>query len=146
MSVPSKAKSGQVVHLSGNGFSPGTKIKIVFGTASAPGGDGGQVVGSTVAAPNGQFHASVVVPKSRPGRHVLKIEGTSSAGKPTSWASGVIVLADVAQPLHPGTSLARPVLLSLSVALPIATWVVLGIPSRRRRPRAAPGSRGTTRS
>lgn len=135
VSLPSKAKAGQVVHLSGAGFSPGTKVKILFDASPGrPGGSDGVVVGTAVARPNGQFHMSVVVPKARPGRHTLQVEGTSASGKPARWASGVMVLTDVTKPLpDAGDGLAQGVLLALSIGLPIGTWVALQVPVWHRR-------------
>jgi hypothetical protein len=127
VSAPAKAKAGQLVHLSGQGFSPGSRVRIVFDATHKV------TVGSAVADGQGSFRAAVVVPRAQPGRHVLQIEGTSTDGRRASWTTGVFVLADVTQPLTKGGGLATPVLLALSVGLPLTTWVVLGFPSWRRR-------------
>ena len=129
VTAPSKAVAGQVVRLSGKGFSPGTTVKIVFDSDSPK----HEVVGSAVTQADGQFHASVVVPHTRPGRHVLQVEGTSNSGRHTSWAGRVVVLSDLTRALPRGSSLATPVLLAMSIGLPIVTWLVLQVPWARRR-------------
>jgi hypothetical protein len=136
VSVQSHAKVGQVVHLVGKGFSPGSKVKIVF-----VGSPGHVVVGSTVAQVNGNFAMTVVVPRAKPGEHKLQVVGTSSSGQPGSWAAPVMVLADATGPAGTAPSLATPVLIGISIAIPLLTWLVLDVIAWRQR-RFDQGARG----
>ncbi|HXW82448.1 MAG TPA: hypothetical protein VEJ84_23320 [Acidimicrobiales bacterium] len=127
MSAPSKAKAGQVLPLSGQGFSPGTPVKIVFDDPKDV------VVGTAVAQANGDFHTSVVVPKAQPGRDKFQVVGTSSSGRPASLATPVLVLADATHPANRNPQFPKEVLISLSIALPLATWLVLQMLGWRHR-------------
>lgn len=118
------------MRLIGHGFSPGTKVKIVFLDAPKH-----VVVGSTVAQLDGNFDTSVVVPRAKAGEHRLQVVGTSSSGQPSSWAAPFLVLADVTRPVSNGPSLATPVLIGLSLGFPILTWGVLDWLAWRQRRR-----------
>lgn len=113
----------------GQGFSPGSKVRIVF--------LGSQkhvvVVGSTVARRNGSFAMTLVVPRAKPGEHKLQVVGTSSSGQPGSWAAPVMVLADVTRPAVGSPSLATPVLVGLALGFPLLTWLVLDLLAWRHR-------------
>jgi hypothetical protein len=135
VSAPSKAKAGQVLPLSGQGFSPGTPVKIVFDDPKDV------VVGTAVAQANGEFHTSVVVPKAQPGQDKFQVVGTSSSGRPASLAAPVLVLTDATHPANRDPQLAKAVLISLSIALPLATWLVLQMLSWRNRRFGQHGSR-----
>ncbi len=122
--------------MSGKGFSPGSKVKIVF-----VGSQKHDVVGSTVAQPDGSFAMTLVVPHAKPGEHKLQVVGTSSSGQPGSWAAPVMLLTDVTRPAVQAPSLATPVLVGLSVGLPLLTWLVLDVLAwRRRRLDGGPGN------
>ena len=116
------------MRLRGEGFSPGSKVKIVFLSSRKH-----VVVGSTVAQPNGSFAMTLVVPRAKPGKHKLQVVGTASSGQPGSWATPVTVLTDVTSPAGDPPSLATPVLVCLSVTLPLLTWLVLDMLAWRRR-------------
>jgi hypothetical protein len=117
-----------MVRLTGQGFSPGSTVKIVF-----LGSQKHVVVGSTVAHLDGSFAMSLVVPRAKPGEHKLQVVGTSSSGQPGSWAAPVMVLADITGPATDAPSLATPVLVGLSVAFPLLTWLVLDLLAWRHR-------------
>jgi hypothetical protein len=117
-----------MVRLIGEGFSPGSKVKIVF-----LGSQKHVVVGSTVAQLDGNFAMSLVVPRAKPGEHKLQVVGTSSSGQPGSWAAPVMVLTDVSSPATDAPSLATPVLVGLSLAFPLLTWLVLDLLAWRHR-------------
>jgi hypothetical protein len=134
VSAPSRAKSGQVLPLSGQGFSPGTRVKIVFDDPKDV------VVGTAVAQADGEFHTSVVVPKAQPGQDKFQVVGTSSAGRPATLAAPVLVLADASHPANRNPELAKEVLISLSIALPLATWLVLQMLGWRHRRLGQPGT------
>ncbi len=128
VSAPSDARAGQMVRLVGQGFSPGSKVRIVFLSSRKH-----VVVGSTVAQPDGSFAMSLVVPRAKPGEHKLQVVGTSSSGQSGSWAAPVMVLADVSSPASDTPSLATPVLVGLSIAFPLLTWLVLDLLAWRNR-------------
>jgi hypothetical protein len=117
-----------MVRLVGQGFSPGSKVKIVFLNSKKH-----VVVGSTVAQPDGSFAMTLVVPRAKPGEHKLQVVGTSSSGQPGSWAAPVMVLTDVTSPAGEAPSLATPVLVGLSLAIPLLTWLVLDMLAWRHR-------------
>jgi len=100
------------------------------------------IVGSTVAHLDGNFALTLVMPRAKPGEHKLQVVGTSSSGQPGSWAAAVMVLADVTRPAGAAPSLATPVLIGLSVAFPLLTWLVLDLVAWRHR-RLARSPRGT---
>lgn len=140
VTAPAKAVAGQLVHLSGTGFSPGTQVKIVLDEPHKV------VVASAVAQADGQFHASVKLPQAGTGRHTLQVEGTSTSGRRAVLATRVVVLSHLGEEVAAGPGLATPVLLSISIGLPIATWVVLQLPVWRRRPgggQTGPGPGGS---
>lgn len=130
MSAPAKAVAGQVVHLSGSGFRAGTTVKVVL---SGPGRAAHQVVASTVAGSNGQFHTAVRVPKGSGGTHVLRVVGTSRSGKPATVAARMVVLTGLTEAVRGSSDLATPVLLAIAVGLPLATWAFLELPVGRRK-------------
>ena len=126
-----------MVRLVGEGFSPGSKVKIDFlGSHKHV-----VVVGSTVAKVNGSFAVSLVVPRVKPGEQKLQVVGTSSSGQAGSWAAPVTVIADVTTPVVDTPSLATPVLVGLSLAFPLLTWLVLDLLAWRQR-RLGQGTRG----
>jgi hypothetical protein len=127
VSVPSRAKPGGQVKLAGAGFRAGTTVRIVFDAPDPV------TVGHALAGPDGDFRASVVVPKAGPGSHKLEVVGTAASGAPAA-VSAVVVLANknYRAPAR-GTELTTPVLLTLAVVIPLATWVILEVLGWRRR-------------
>jgi hypothetical protein len=92
------------------------------------------VLVSTVAQPDGSFTTTVVMPRAaKPGEHRLQVVGTSSSGQPASWAVPVMVLADLSRPAGDSSSLATPVLISMSIGFPLVTWLVLDMLAWRQR-------------
>jgi hypothetical protein len=136
VSAPSRAKAGETLSLSGQGFSPGSRVKIVFDDPQHV------VVGSAVAQSNGNFQTSVVVPRAQPGNDKVQFVGTSSSGRPASLAAPVLVLADASRPAPRDPTLAEAVLISLSIGLPLTTWFVLQLVGWRHRRFGQPGGRG----
>jgi len=127
VSSPGKASPGQRLKLTGTGFRAGTKVRIVFYLPR-------RVVGSTVARPDGTFRTSIVVPRSRPGSHKLQVLGTAQTGQPASVAEPVMILAtDDRVAGSPSGDIDEPVMLTLSVVLPLATWLGLEILGWRTR-------------
>jgi hypothetical protein len=130
VSVPTKAREGQLVRLTGAGFRPKSQVKIVF---EAP---KGEVVGSAVIGRDGGFDASVVVPAYvTPGQHKVRVVGRAPSGQTMTWVVPVTVLA--ASPIvavsAASSDLAPPVLLTLALTFPVATWLVLEILALRQR-------------
>jgi hypothetical protein len=134
--APAKASAGQHVKLSGAGFRAGTAVRIVF--------DGPRhlVVGSAVARPDGTFKAAIVVPAARPGNHVIQVVGTGSSGRPMLLTRTVAVLASQSVLTSAAGGIAQPVLLTLSVVLPLGTWLALEMFGwrKRRTGKRAPGA------
>jgi hypothetical protein len=128
VSVPTHAKAGQRVALSGAGFSPDSQVSIVFEGPSRV------VVGSAVIGSDGKFQTSVVVPRAHPGQDKLQVVGTSSSGNVTSLAEPVMLLADATKPAGDGDRhVAEAVLITLSIAIPVITWFVLQLLGWRNR-------------
>lgn len=101
-------------------------MKIVFDSPKKV------VVGSAVAQANGEFDATVKLPKAQPGRHELQVEGIAVSGRPTTWAARVVMLTNISQDVAPQPSVAAPVMLAIAIAFPLGTWFVLQLPGRRR--------------
>ncbi len=75
---------------------------------------------SATAGPDGTFRATVRLP-SRSGRHKIQVIGTSASGHKAAVQKLVLVVAS-----KPAAGdLARPVLLTLAVVIPLTTWLVL---------------------
>ncbi len=128
VSVPTHAKAGQRVALSGAGFSPDSQVSIVFE------GPRRVVVGSAVIGSDGKFQTSVIVPHTHPGQDKLQVVGTSSSGSVTSLAEPVMLLADATKPAGNGDRhVAEAVLITLSIAIPVITWFVLQLLGRKRK-------------
>ncbi|MGC8628329.1 MAG: hypothetical protein ACP5VR_12420, partial [Acidimicrobiales bacterium] len=134
ISVPSSIREGQLVRISGQGFKPGSHVKVVFYVSTPKDRTGTSVVATAKAGPQGQFVASAPVPLARPGNHELRVTGVSASGKVTSVATRVVVLSTTAA-IPNRSQRAMLALLAIAVALPIATWVSLGLFSRWRRAR-----------
>lgn len=131
MRAPSQAKAGSQVHLSGSGFRAGSDVRILLDTPRP------LLLGTAVAGPGGSFKASVVMPRTPPGRHSLQVTGVAALGGHLSLAAPFRLVADQVELAPPKRDLAEPVLLTLSFSLPVATWLVLevlGWRSRRSRP------------
>jgi hypothetical protein len=128
VSAPPKARAGQQVKLSGSGFQAGTHVKIFFDEPE------GVTVATAVANPEGSFEASVVVPHADPGDHRLQVVGTAASGQRASVATPVLVLASRRAPVGThSSSITGPVMLTMAVVLPLATWLLLEMLGWRRR-------------
>jgi hypothetical protein len=130
VSVPTRAREGQLVRLTGAGFRPKSQVKIVFEAPKR------EVVGSAVISRDGGFDASVVVPVyATPGQHKVQVVGRAPSGQTMTWVEPVTVLA--ASPIvavsADSSDLAPPVLLTLALTFPVATWLVLEILALRQR-------------
>jgi len=101
-------------------------------------------VASALARPDGTFSTKIVVPRrARAGAHKLQVVGTGPSGRPMTVAAAVFILTENEGASTPpsGGGLAEPVLLTLSAAIPLATWLVLemlGWRNRRLDHRSAP--------
>jgi hypothetical protein len=130
VSVPTSAREGQLVRLTGAGFRPKSRVKIVFEAPKS------EVVGSALISREGGFDTSVVVPAhATPGQHKVKVVGRAPSGQTMTWVEPVTVLA--ASPIVAistgGSDLAPPVLLTLALTFPLATWLGLEILAMRQR-------------
>lgn len=118
---------GARVVITGSGFQPGSTVIITFHSATP------QIVGRATVDSSGRVTATVTVPRTAvAGSHDFVMSGASPSGAPTSQDTAVLVSL-----AHPpaGTSAQTPVLVAISVALPVGTWVVTGLRGRRRSSR-----------
>jgi len=115
--------------VSGAGFSPDSQVKIVVDDPKRV------VVGSAVIGSDGKFQTSVVVPRAQPGQLKIQVMGTSSSGRPASLDQPVLVLADATHPAAADNDrhVTEAVLIALSIAIPLATWLVLELLGWRHR-------------
>lgn len=127
ISAPTKLRAGQLVRLSGAGFRPKSRVRIVFEASRRT------VVGSAVIRDDGGFDASVVVPRATPGQHNFQIVGKAPSGQTMTWVEPVTVLADRPIAEVTGPDLTAPLLLGLAVGFPLATWLVLEMLALRQR-------------
>ncbi len=135
VSVPTRAREGQLVRLSGAGFRPHSQVKIVFDAPTRV------VVGSAVISRDGDFDTSVVVPsRATVGPNKVQVVGRAPSGQTMTWVEPVTVLAasDVVAVTAGGPDLAGPVLLGLALGFPIATWFVLEVLALRQRRAGGP--------
>lgn len=131
VSVPQSVREGQLVRISGQGFRPGTPVKVVLGPDDAHEQAAPAVVATAHTGAQGQFEASAVVPAMRPGTHKFQVVGVAASGHVTSLAARVVVLAASKQ-ASGAPQLATPGLLALAIGLPLGTWLCLELLSRRR--------------
>ncbi len=129
VSAPTRLREGQLVRLTGAGFRPKTRVKIVFEATKRV------VVGSAVIRSDGGFDTSVVVPPATPGQHKLQVVGRAPSGQTMTWVQPVTVLTGrpIAAVTGPGPDVTAPVLLAVAVTFPLVTWFVLEILALRRR-------------
>lgn len=129
-STPSQQRSsarqvrpGDLVTLSGSGFKANTPIIITF--HSTP-----YVVGRTVANGAGDFSATVAVPTAAAaGLHHFDATGMGESGVMITLVTPVDVVDAV---IHHRTLVETLVLVTVAIALPVGTWLVMGISWRRR--------------
>lgn len=94
------------------------------------------VVGSAVIGADGKFRTSVVLPHAQPGHDKLQVVAKSPSGGTTSLAAPVMVLADVSRPVGTGNGnrdVTETVLITVSIAIPLLTWLVLQMLASRKR-------------
>ena len=122
---------GQRVVLSGSGFAPGAEITISFHST------GVVVVGSIRADRTGSFTTTVAVPPGTPdGTHDFVATGLDSAGVMMTSTTAVDVTSAVGAPARGGGRTETLVMVGLAIFIPLATWMVLGLVSRRKQPTA----------
>jgi hypothetical protein len=118
-----QVRRGDLVTLSGSGFRANTPVTITF--HSTP-----YLVGRTVANAAGVFSATVAVPTAAgPGLHHFEAAGMGVSGAMITLVTPVDVIDAV---LHHRTLVETLVLVAVAVALPVGTWLVMGIGWRRR--------------
>jgi hypothetical protein len=121
------ARRGQTVILSGSGFAPGAAVTISF--HSRP-----ENLGHVTAGSNGQFVASVTVPRTAAGgTHHFEASGPAPGGR----TANVIAAVQVIGVPGSGPSTSETVLLVVAaLLLPAGTWVGMsgaGLVRRRRK-------------
>lgn len=125
--APDKAVAGHKLQLSGSGFKASSRVEIVLDP------DKPTVVRSVVTRADGSFKASVAVPATRHGKDRIQVVGTSASGKTTTLAKVVLIVSHQGEAATDGSDLAKPVLLTLAVVIPFATWLAFEILSWRSR-------------
>ena len=123
------------MRLTGAGFRPHSRVKIVFDSPQK------QVVGSAVISRQGDFDTSVVIPAhATPGRHNLQVVGRAPSGQTMTWVEPVTVVtaSPIVAVTAPRSDLAPPVLFTLALAFPLATWLVLEVLGWRHRRATGP--------
>ncbi|MDA8302318.1 MAG: hypothetical protein M0005_12465 [Actinomycetota bacterium] len=125
--APDKAVAGEKLQLSGSGFKASSKVEIVLDP------DKPTVVRSVVTRADGSFRASVAVPARRHGKDRIQVVGTSASGKAAKLAKVVLIVANQGGTETDGSALAKPVLLTLAVVIPFATWLAFEVLSWRSR-------------
>lgn len=118
-----QVRRGDLVTLSGSGFKANTPITITF--HSTP-----YLVGRTAANGAGNFSAIVAVPAAAaPGRHRFEATGMGDSGVMINLVTPVDVIDAV---IHHRALVETLVLVAVAIALPVGTWLVMGIGWRRR--------------
>jgi hypothetical protein len=118
-------RRGELVTLSGSGFSPNVELTISFHSRPL-------LVGRTLTDGNGAFLATVPVPmKASSGTHHFEASGLTPSGPATVVVATVLVAGGSATS---APSLAETIaLLVVALVLPIGTWLLLGARSRIRQ-------------
>lgn len=115
MKAPGRAVAGKEIRVSGSGFKAASKVEIVLDRGKL------ETAVSAVADADGTFRASVRLPANG-GQHKIQVIGTSASGHKATLQKVVLVVASQ----NAGASdLARPVLLTLAIVIPLITWLVL---------------------
>ncbi len=117
-------RRGELITLTGSGFVPMTRITITFHSAPV-------TVGSLQANAEGAFSVNVEVPVvARPGSHHFEATGLGPKGV-RRLATPVDVL--VAATGHPVSLSVKLTLVAIAVAIPVASWFLVGAFGRSRR-------------
>src|SRR5699024_7969485 len=69
---PNFGQSGTVVTVTGSGFAPGERVELRWGSFK------GQMIGSVIADPNGNFRGRVTTRSAAPGSAYIVAVGTTS--------------------------------------------------------------------
>lgn len=121
-------RPGEPITVTGGGFAGNSTVTINFDT---------QVLGTTVARPDGNFSTTVTIPaNAAPGRHTLAAVGTAPNGTSRRLTSTVEVLGVAAQRdggLLPRTGNGLTPPLAASAVLLIGAGSVAVVATRRRR-------------
>ena len=122
---PEILRPGQLVTLTGSGFSPNVELTITFHSTPV-------TVGKTTTNAQGAFVATVAVPaKAAAGTHHFEASGLTPSGPATLIVATVQVvsLASSSAPSFTETV----VLVLVAILVPVGTWVLLGARGRLRR-------------
>ncbi len=125
---PHHLHRGDLVTVSGQGFSPGAAVTVTFHSTPI-------VVGRAVANKEGDFSATVAIPEAaKAGIHQFDASGRGPGGEVDELIASVDVVG------VPGSSAASPVekavLTGLALLIPLATWFFLAGTGWWRRKRA----------
>jgi hypothetical protein len=121
---PSHVHQGETVTVTGSGFAPGTPVSLSFHSHAVP-------LGTVRADSAGEFRARVTVPADAAvGAHHVDAVGRLAGGSLQVLATPLEVMYEspTQRPLWETLSM-----VALALLIPLATWVILDLRSRRRR-------------
>ncbi|HLI25291.1 MAG TPA: hypothetical protein VKU91_10065, partial [Acidimicrobiales bacterium] len=121
-----RVKRGQTVKLMGSGFAPGALVSLSLHSQPV-------ALGTTHADARGRFEVRVLVPTDVAlGAHHLEASGRLASGADRTLSTAVDVVAlGSGRPLWETLSM-----VALALLIPVVTWIVMDVRSKRRRARA----------
>jgi hypothetical protein len=118
-------RRGELVTLTGSGFSPNVELTITFHSKPV-------LVGRTLTDGRGDFVATVPVPlKASGGTHHFEASGLTPTG-PATLVVATVVVAGTSLISTPSLSETLALVL-IALGLPLGTWLLLGARSRLRQ-------------
>ncbi|HLI52775.1 MAG TPA: hypothetical protein VKU88_00470 [Acidimicrobiales bacterium] len=123
-------RPGTTVHLSGEGFAPGSLVVVSFHSKPA-------VMAKVRADSTGGFSAAVTVPpRASPGHHSFVAAGVTPEGRPVQLVAAVYVLPPLKRGLN---TVEEGSLVALALVIPGGAWVAMTALGRWRSRRTPPG-------
>lgn len=123
-----KVHRGGLIRLFGSGFKPYTRVTITFHSKV-------QTIGVVHARADGTFLANVVVPGGAVlGAHHFDAVGRGQHGRMIDLRRAVDVVAVLG---HGVAEWAKATMVAIAIAIPVVSWFVIGLFSRRRPVRRA---------
>jgi hypothetical protein len=97
-------------------------------------------VGRTTATASGQFAATVAVPdQASRGEHRFVASGLGQTGRTIQLVTAIMVVGSAPSTGHHHNPWQTPVLVAISVLIPLGTYAFLTVRGRRRRRPVAAG-------
>lgn len=124
--TPLTGRPGERVAVREAGFAPFATVQVTLHSVAVP-------LATVRADAQGVVDTWVMLPPSTdPGSHHLWLVGRTTSGATATRVQAILVVA-----FHPPgrpLNIQTPVMVTVSVLLPVGTWLLLGLLSRRRRP------------